>query len=376
MVAASMVLALLAADALGFGLGADRDEPELLLRLPGGRVAGGVAVDDAVVVVVTDVDGPGEGPTTLVRLDGETGVESARVELTTWSAVDELAVVDGSLLLRVRGRLPGIDAVEQAWQPSILVGGELFLVELDGDDLRPLRQFQLPPLDGGDRSGLRHEPLVVVDGVVWTVGVGPGVGRVDLRAGTIESLTSPALDVGPGVAGTAVDTGRLVVVRRSEVWIFELESGALLRQFTVRSLPIDTVLRITSFHLHEGAVWVNQDAPGFPMRLDLDDGSLIDERPATDLPSWTFRSGGHQLDLRRDTFVYGDDLVPPPRPGDRWSQVDSSTGEYRSTFELGPWQPRFVTDDHLWVTRPADDGVGLELGRVPLDDAAGVRPAR
>ncbi len=370
------VFALVAADALGVGLGDDRGAPEHVLRLPGGRVAGGVAIDGSVVVAVTDTEGWRAGPTTLIRFDAETGAERERIELTTWSAVDELAAVDGAVLLRVRGRLPGIETIEQAWEPSILVDGELFLVELDATSLRPVRQFQLPPLDGDDLLVLAHEPIVVIDRSVWILGVGPGAGRVDLAAGTIESLRRPAFDIQPGVVGVIVDSGRLAIVRREEVWIFDLGSGELLRHDTVRSLPIDTTFRITSFHAHEGAVWVHQHLPGFPVRLDLDDGSLVDERPSTDLPAWTFVSGGHRWNLHRATFVYGAEMTPTPEPGDRWSRVDPVDHEVRSTFDLGPWQPRFAAAGHLWVTRPADDGLGLDLGRRPIGDAVDVRPAR
>ena len=346
-------------------------EPEVVLTIPTGRVAGGVALGDSVIVALSEETDVFGGRTQLVRLDLATGAELERVTLADWSTVEGLAVFDGDLVLRLRGRLAGVPGSSVRWFKNFRVSGEFWLTIVDGDTLQAIQQYQLPPLDWGSEDPLYdHEPLVVIDDVYW----GPGSGlwggriRVDLRSGETwaagDVLSPPVHEVFPW-------RDRMVVVMGSWVRVEDVATNEIVHRFYEDDYPrmVNGPGYLIAFRAHEGEVWATniwEEQDGFPLRLDLETGDLVEGQPSTSIPAAAFTSGGHRLELLRDHPVAPFQYRPSPEPGDRWRRVDPDTYEVLDTFDLGPWRLMFATPDHLWVTAERDQGPGVDLARIPL----------
>lgn len=360
-----------------------RPDPEPVLAVPVGEVVGGVAVGDSVVVVLSQRDRDGAGHdrapttarTTLVRLDPVTGAERDRATLGDLPAMDGVAELDGDLVLRLGGRLADVAAVplpEAEAAEAATFDDEVWLTVIDGATLAPVRQYQLPPFRYSPRTDRVTEPLVVIDGVYWMLGAGSRRARIDLRTGT----TWFARDVPDrSISGVVWTDDRLVVVAWEAVWIVDRATGELLATheasefsaMAAASQPVD-------FRTHEGRVWVApliRDVEDLPLRLDLETGELLDDRPRTPIPGSSFESGGSRWELTGRRVVVTDRSVPVPEPGDRWRQVDPDSNEVLARFDLGSWQPIFATPDHLWVTGASADGPGRQLSRLPLDSPSG-----
>ncbi len=346
-------------------------DPMPVLDVPSGEIVGGAAVDGAVVVVLSEDDGAGRGQTTLIRLDPVTGTERERVVLGPWSAIDEVAEVDGDLVLRLRGRLrgvPGILLPTLAGEDLDPFDVEVWLVVVDGATLTPIRQYQLPPFQVSPRMPEIVEPMVVVDGVYWMLGAGSRRARIDLRSGE----TWFARDVyARAISGVVELDGRLAAVTWGMVRVIDTDTGEIVAWYQAEEYPpMLTSFQPVDFRVHEDQVWVApliRDVDDLPLRLDLETGVLIDDRPSTSIPGLVIELGGSRWELigRRNLPI--DRRIPMPVPWDRWRRVDPETNQELAVFDLGDWRPVFATPEALWVTRPGDGGRGAQLGRIPLE---------
>ncbi len=380
---ASGVLALLAIGAVVVIIGRSwlwpsgvlRPEPMPVLDLPSGEIVGGAVVEESVVVAVSERGVAGQGQTTLIRLDPVTGTERERVVLGPWSAIDEVAEVDGDLVLRLRGRLrgvPGILLPTLAGEDLDPFDVEVWLVVVDGATLTPIRQYQLPPFQVSPRMPEVVEPMVVVDGVYWMLGAGSRRARIDLRSGE----TWFARDVyARAISGVVELDGRLAAVTWGMVRVIDTDTGEIVAWYQAEEYPpMMTDFQPVDFRVHENQVWVTplvREVDDLPLRLDLETGELIDDRPSTGIPGLVFESGGSRWELTGRRVVATTGRAPLPEPGDRWRQVDPETNEVLAVFDLGSWRPVFATPDHLWVTGDGDDRPGTQLARIPLDPPSG-----
>ncbi len=352
-----------------------RPDPKPVLELPGGEVVGGAAVGESVVLVLSERDVAGHGQTTLIRLDRTTGAELDRVVLGPWSAIDEAAEVDGDLVLRLRGRIPGVPGVllpPLASEDAAAFDDEVWLVVVDGTTLVPIRQYQLPPLQVAPQFPEVEEPLVVIDGVFWMLGSASRRARIDLRTGeawfgrdVVALAISAVIDLGDELIVAAWGTVRVVDADTGEVltWFRDEEYPAMLTDVQ----PVD-------FRVHENQVWAAPllfEVDDLPLRLDLETGALVDERPSTSIPGALFESGGSRWELIGRRNVPLDRRIPTPRDVDRWRRVDPETNQVVAVFELGSWRPVFATPDALWVTRDRDEWPGPQVARIPLDAPGG-----
>lgn len=361
-VAVVAVAALLAAGrgALGFGA-----EPEVVAAFAGQHVGGGGQVGDSVIVATSTLRGRGDPATTLIELDARSGDELARSHLVDANAVDGLAVVDDSVVLRVRSRVPDVAAAEVWWPESARFAGELWLAVVDPDGLEPVRQYQIAPFDKSDGYLFTaEEPMTVIDGVYWLLGSGMGQGPIDIRTGQSQAEPNDWL---PTIRSVHHDDGELVIVRAARIQTFDLATGQLIVDHgfaDLQALPIGS-----GFRYHENQIWMSgiqgDDWDQF-YRYDIDTLTMSDPRPNSDFPNYAFESGRFRWEMRRNSALHVPAAVLTAEPGDRWRQVDIETGETVDELDLGRWLPRFATDDHLWLTRSIDDGTGEELGRLEL----------
>ncbi len=350
-------------------------DPMPVLDVPSGEIVGGAAVDGAVVVVLSEDDGAGRGRTTLIRLDPTTGTERDRVVLGPWSAMHEVAEFDGDLVLRLRGRIPGVPGVLRPVSPADDVSSfetEAWLIVIDGETLVPIRQYELPPFRVAPRSREVAEPLVIVDGVYWMLGASSRRARIDLRSGE----TWFARDVfDRAISGVIELDGLLVTVTWGMVRVIDTETAEIVGWYQAEEYPpMMTDFQPVDFRVHENQVWVApliRDVEDLPLRLDLDTGALLEDRPSTSIPSVVVESGGSRWELigRRNVPIAR--RIPLPWPQDRWRQADPETDEVVAVFDLGSWRPLFATPETLWVTRGGEDGRGSQLARIAVDSPSG-----
>jgi len=357
-----------------------RPDPDPVLDLPDGEIVGGVAVGESVVVVLSqemeeEEEAAGRDRTTLIRLDPQTGAEQARVVLGPWSAMDEVAEVDGDLVLRLRGRLPGVPGIllpASASDDLAPFDAGVWLVVVDGSTLAPVRQYQLPPFRISTRSAEVVEPLVIVDGVYWMLGASSWRARIDLRSGEAWFARDVFARV---ISGVIELDGRLVVVAWGIVRVIETGTGDIAARYQATDFPaMMTDFQPVDFRVHENQVWAAplvRDVDDLPRRLDLETGMLVDVRPSTPIPGLAFESGGSRWELIGRRVVPVEPRRPIPEPGDRWRQVVPETNQVVAVVDLGSWQPIFATPGDLWVTGDGDDGPGAQLARISLEPLSG-----
>lgn len=334
--------------------------PEVILHADG-YLAGGVQLGDEVIVATVDA----EGVTFLSRYDQATGEERGRVALADVRAVEDIAAFEGSIILRLVGRLPGVAAVVLWWSPHEPVSlTEVWLVVVDGATLEPARQYRLPPVVAWVGP---YEPLTLIDGTVWFHATGLGDGRIDLRTGRTD--TRPGDDQ-PGIIDVGRDSGKLIVTRYSSIQIYDIETGEV---DWYPNVDQDWAEPLGGFRFYDSQIWsggLEPDDRYQYYRFDPESGEMADPVPWSDLPVWSFESGGYRWEL------FNPDSNPARHPavqaaeGDRWRRVAVDSGEVIDVHDFGRYAPRFATDDFVWLHRRTGDGPGYELARLPL------RPAR